>query len=119
MGWHEKSWHLDEHVGGGYAALPDLGSADGHPPMPSEPVGDLHWAGTETASEHAGYIEGAIESGERAAHEVIESLALRERRTRWAETRQTPPLRAARAPVRPDARRGRGRRGRSGGGPGR
>ncbi|WP_216858445.1 FAD-dependent oxidoreductase [Actinomadura verrucosospora] len=38
---------------------------------PSEPVGGVHWAGTETASEHAGYIE----SGERAAREVIESLA--------------------------------------------
>ncbi|MFC9970673.1 flavin monoamine oxidase family protein [Spirillospora sp. NPDC127200] len=77
VSWHEKSWHLDEHVGGGYAALPDPGTTNGYPPMPSEPVGDVHWAGTETASEHAGYIEGAIESGERAAREVIESLARR------------------------------------------
>ncbi|MFH8841689.1 flavin monoamine oxidase family protein [Streptomyces sp. NPDC017868] len=72
--WHEKSWHLDEHVGGGYAALAIPGTTDGYFPMPSQPVGALHWAGTETASEHAGYIEGAIESGERAAREVIESL---------------------------------------------
>ncbi|MGI5171257.1 flavin monoamine oxidase family protein [Spirillospora sp. CA-253888] len=77
--WREKSWHLDEHVGGGYAALPEPGTTGGHPPMLSEPVGDVHWAGTETAREHAGYIEGAIESGERAAREVIESLALRGR----------------------------------------
>ncbi|WP_367826649.1 FAD-dependent oxidoreductase [Streptomyces sp. LMG1-1-1.1] len=72
--WHEKSWHLDELVGGGYAALATPGTTDGYFPMPSQPVGALHWAGTETASEHAGYIEGAIESGERAASEVIRSL---------------------------------------------
>lgn len=75
VSWHEKSWHLDEHVGGGYAALAIPGTTDGYLPMPSQPVGALHWAGTETASEHAGYIEGAIESGERAAREVIKSLA--------------------------------------------
>ncbi|ACY23422.1 monoamine oxidase B [Gordonia bronchialis DSM 43247] len=34
----------------------------------------VFWAGTETASEHPGYIEGAIESGERAAREVVASL---------------------------------------------
>ncbi|XCW06896.1 FAD-dependent oxidoreductase [Streptomyces sp. HUAS MG47] len=73
--WHEKSWHLDEHVGGGYTALAVPGTTDGYLPMPSRPVGPLHWAGTETAREHAGYIEGAIESGERAAREVIESLS--------------------------------------------
>lgn len=29
------------------------------------------WAGTETAIEHAGYVEGALESGDRAAAEVL------------------------------------------------
>lgn len=36
----------------------------------------VHWAGTETATRHAGYLDGAISSGERAADEV--SAALRE-----------------------------------------
>ncbi|KAL2818227.1 hypothetical protein BDW59DRAFT_175206 [Aspergillus cavernicola] len=40
-----------------------------------EPVGDLHFAGTETAVRWRGYMEGAIESGERAAAEVIEGLS--------------------------------------------
>lgn len=35
------------------------------------PEGRLHFAGTETAIHHVGYLEGAIESGERAAHEVL------------------------------------------------
>ena len=35
------------------------------------PVGRIHWAGTETATEWMGYVEGALQSGERAAAEVI------------------------------------------------
>lgn len=76
-GWHDKLWHRDEHVAGGYTALPILGHDEGYFPHPSAPVGNLHWAGSETASEHAGYIEGAIESGERVAREVAAALANR------------------------------------------
>ncbi|MFC9876162.1 FAD-dependent oxidoreductase [Nocardia salmonicida] len=75
VGWHEKSWHQDQRVGGGYAALPDIGADDGYLPADTTPMGHLHWAGTETAREHAGYIEGAIESGERAAAEVAAALS--------------------------------------------
>ncbi|KAL4733916.1 hypothetical protein BDV11DRAFT_209833 [Aspergillus similis] len=39
-----------------------------------EPAGNLHFAGTETAVRWRGYMEGAIESGERAAAEVIQKL---------------------------------------------
>jgi monoamine oxidase len=69
-GWYEKAWHRDEFVGGGYSALPLPGTTDGIFPIASTPCGDIHWAGTETSSDHAGYIEGAIESGERVAAEV-------------------------------------------------
>ncbi|WP_337588400.1 flavin monoamine oxidase family protein [Nocardia nova] len=74
-GWHEKAWHRDRHVGGGYLALPTIGHEEGHVPMTAQPIGHIHWAGTETAGEHAGYIEGAIESGERVAHEIRSALA--------------------------------------------
>jgi monoamine oxidase len=36
-----------------------------------EPHGRVHWAGTETATVWSGYVEGALESGERAAAEVL------------------------------------------------
>jgi monoamine oxidase len=36
-----------------------------------EPVGRLHWAGTETAGTSHGAIDGAVRSGERAAAEVL------------------------------------------------
>lgn len=74
VGWHEKAWHLDEHAGGGYTALPVPGATDGFPPLSSAPAGHLHWAGSETAREHPGYLDGAIEAGERAAREVAEAL---------------------------------------------
>jgi monoamine oxidase len=35
------------------------------------PAGRIHWAGTETATESHGTIDGAIRSGERAAAEVL------------------------------------------------
>ena len=35
-----------------------------------EPVNRLHFAGTETATEWLGYMDGAIQAGERAAREV-------------------------------------------------
>ncbi|KAI4591690.1 hypothetical protein KJ359_012665 [Pestalotiopsis sp. 9143b] len=38
------------------------------------PLGNLHFAGTETAGEWKGYMEGAVRSGERAAGEVIKDL---------------------------------------------
>lgn len=38
------------------------------------PIGLIHWAGTETAQQCTGYMEGAIESGERAAAEVLAAL---------------------------------------------
>jgi monoamine oxidase len=40
-----------------------------------EPVGNLHFAGTETAGDWKGYMEGAVRSGERAAKEVIDGLS--------------------------------------------
>jgi monoamine oxidase len=34
------------------------------------PCGRVHWAGTETAVHGAGFMDGAVESGQRAAVEV-------------------------------------------------
>jgi monoamine oxidase len=70
-------WSTDEYSGWGCpcTALPPgvldtLGGASLR-----EPWLDLHFAGTETAGEWKGYMEGAIRSGERAAAEIVESLS--------------------------------------------
>eukprot|EP00042_Codosiga_hollandica_P045487 m.463672 g.463672 ORF g.463672 m.463672 type:complete len:561 (+) comp57038_c0_seq7:1489-3171(+) len=38
------------------------------------PTGNIHWAGTETATQWIGYLDGAIQAGHRAAEEVYASL---------------------------------------------
>lgn len=37
-------------------------------------TGHIHWAGTETATQWNGYMEGAVRSGERAAGEILQLL---------------------------------------------
>ncbi|MFJ4623840.1 hypothetical protein [Streptomyces sp. NPDC088812] len=34
----------------------------------------MHWASTETATEYAGHVEGALAAGERAARSVLTAL---------------------------------------------
>ncbi|MFC9997395.1 flavin monoamine oxidase family protein [Nocardia sp. NPDC127526] len=73
LSWHEKSWHLDPHVGGGYSALPKPGHLSALT-RAGAATGRVHWAGTETAPRWTGYFEGAVRSGERAAAEVMAAL---------------------------------------------
>jgi monoamine oxidase len=40
-------------------------------PLLREPLGRVHWAGTETSTMSHGAIDGAIRSGERAANEIL------------------------------------------------
>jgi monoamine oxidase len=63
-------WESDPWSGGCYGAFapPGLWTSVGR--VIREPVGRLHWAGTETATRWSGYIDGAISSGLRAAEEL-------------------------------------------------
>lgn len=36
-----------------------------------EPIGNIHWAGTETANYWTGYMEGGVRAGRRAAEEIM------------------------------------------------
>jgi monoamine oxidase len=71
----EKGWSADPFVRGGYSGYTAPGVLSSLGDALAAPVGRLHWAGTETAAEYQGYIEGAIRSGERAAAEVLAALA--------------------------------------------
>lgn len=64
------SWGNDSFAPGGPnpALLPETWTAFGR--YLREPVGPIHWAGTETADESSGSMNGAILSGQRAAAEV-------------------------------------------------
>ncbi|KAI9371908.1 hypothetical protein BJX61DRAFT_509885 [Aspergillus egyptiacus] len=70
-------WVNDEWAGWGCpcAALPPGVLDTIGPGALRESSGNLHFAGTETAGEWKGYMEGAIRSGERAAAEVVKSIS--------------------------------------------
>jgi monoamine oxidase len=70
----ERDWSAEEWTRGCYGAHLPPGVLTQFGPALTEPVGAIHWAGTETAAVWAGYIDGAVRSGERVAREVLTAL---------------------------------------------
>ena len=70
----ERVWADEEWTRGCYGAFFPTGGWTSFGPMLREPIGPLHWSGTETATVWNGYIDGAIQSGERAAAAVVQRL---------------------------------------------
>ena len=68
----DHSWAEEEFTRGCYAGLMPPGVWTSVGQALREPVGNIHWAGTETSDIWNGYIEGAIRSGERVAKEILE-----------------------------------------------
>jgi monoamine oxidase len=71
----EQHWPAEPYTRGGPVAVFSPGLLTGFGPALREPVGPVHWAGTETATVWCGYIDGALSSGIRAAAEVAAALA--------------------------------------------
>ncbi|WP_299022675.1 flavin monoamine oxidase family protein [uncultured Dietzia sp.] len=67
IGFIERDWAEEEYSRGCYGAFATPGTLTRFGPHLRRPVGPLHWAGTETATRWAGYMDGAVESGQRAA----------------------------------------------------
>lgn len=67
----ERDWSAEEYTRGCYGAHLPPGVWTRYGPALREPVGRIHWAGTDSATVWAGYMDGAIESGERAAAAVL------------------------------------------------
>jgi monoamine oxidase len=66
--WQAEPWSLGGMIG---HFAPGVLTSYGH--ALREPVGRIHWAGSERATRMHGLMEGAVLSGERAAAEVLES----------------------------------------------
>jgi monoamine oxidase len=69
----ELDWTAEEWTRGCYGAHLAPGVWTQFGPALREPVGRIHWAGTETAGVWSGYMDGALTSGERAAAEIQHS----------------------------------------------
>jgi monoamine oxidase len=67
----ERDWAAEEWSRGCYGGRFGTGVWTGYGEALRQPVGRIHWAGTETAEVWNGYMDGAVRSGERAAREVL------------------------------------------------
>ena len=81
IGYVDRDWSAEEWTRGCYGAHFPPGVWTQLGPSLRQPVGRIHWAGTETAQRWMGYVDGAIESGIRAADEVLEDPSQPSRRS--------------------------------------
>jgi monoamine oxidase len=74
LDYHDHCWGSEQFASGGPTAAvpPGSWSSVGH--LLRVPVGPVFWAGTETADEWTGFLDGAVRSGQRAADEVDRAL---------------------------------------------
>lgn len=70
----EKDWNTDPWTHGCPVGMMPTGTMSTVGSALRTPFGRLHWAGTETARTSVGFMDGAVEAGERAASEVFERL---------------------------------------------
>ena len=69
IGYEDNDWLTEPYIHGYVGSLPP-GALTRFGAGLREPCGRIHWAGSESSVEWAGYIEGAMRSGIRAAREV-------------------------------------------------
>ena len=74
LAYHEQVWAEDELSGGGPVCSPAPGALSAYGDSLRAPAGRLHWAGSETSTVWAGYMDGAVRSGERAADEIVAAM---------------------------------------------
>jgi monoamine oxidase len=67
----ETTWAAEQWTRGCPVGIAGPGTLFAYGEWLRKPVGRIHWAGTETSTYWAGYMDGAVRSGERAAQEVL------------------------------------------------
>lgn len=72
--YEEKNWLEEQWSGGCYSAALPPGFLTKFGKELRKPFGNIHFAGTEAGTYWSGYMEGAVQSGERAAREILFEL---------------------------------------------
>lgn len=70
----EKLWAEEEYTRGCYGCHVPTGAWTSYGRAMRPPIGQLHWAGAEYATVWNGYMDGAVRSGEAAAHELLAAI---------------------------------------------
>lgn len=68
----EKVWAREEWTRGCYGCYMPPGGWVSYGQALRTPIGRIHWAGAETGTVWNGYMDGAIQSGQRAAAEILD-----------------------------------------------
>jgi monoamine oxidase len=71
IGYIEMNWAEEQWTRGCYVGYTPPGVLTDYGPWIRQPFGRIHWAGAETSDYWNGYMDGAVRSGERAAHEAL------------------------------------------------
>ena len=71
----DKDWGAEKWTGGCPIGVPTVGTLSTYGRSLRRPIGYIHWAGTETATEWMGYMDGALQAGIRSANEVLEAIS--------------------------------------------
>ncbi|KAJ4295041.1 hypothetical protein N0V90_007049 [Kalmusia sp. IMI 367209] len=66
-----QRWGIEDHLWGGPTAVAPKDVFAKYGAALREPVGGIHFAGTETSDYWPGYMDGAIRSGQRVAQEIL------------------------------------------------
>ena len=74
IGYLERDWTAEPYTRGCYGAHFAPGVWTSYGRDLAEPIGPIHWAGSECSPHWNGYMEGAVRSGESAARAVLEEL---------------------------------------------
>nr|XP_002123175.1 probable flavin-containing monoamine oxidase A [Ciona intestinalis] len=70
----DKDWSKEEYIGGAPVGIMQPGCLMYFHQALWIPFIRVHWGGTETARRWVGYLDGAVESGVRAADEVLDRI---------------------------------------------
>lgn len=91
----QQNWQSDIFSGGSFSAY-GPGEVSAYWQVLREPIGPIVFAGEHTAQQYTGYIEGAVESGHRAAKQLLACAALKQQGP-FDELRLAPQMLAQRA----------------------
>ena len=74
LAYAEKDWTIDDWTAGAPATILPPGVLSRLGPALRQPIGRIHWAGTETALRSTGYMDDAIRAGEQTAKDMLGRL---------------------------------------------
>ncbi|GIZ46805.1 hypothetical protein CKM354_000991500 [Cercospora kikuchii] len=70
----DQIWKHEQYSKGALVPITKIGDLTKHADVYGKPVGNIHFCGTEYATEWKGYMEGALCSGENVAKEVLNAV---------------------------------------------